>query len=362
MTQAVYVGQPGRRYAFYSIAKDNAGNVENAPATADATTNVVASTVVGRGIFYNNSALDGNNAAANDADDAAIARNPDGTAKQALLPGQKATFANYTSYSKGINGIMIDISHVGTLSAGDFIFKVGNTNDPSTWVAAPAPLGITVRSGAGQNRSDRVEIVWADGAIKKQWLQITVNANGNTGLLTNDVFYFGNAVGDSGNSTTDAAVNTADALGARGHGTPGAAVTNVWDYNRDGKVDAADVTVAQQNGTAGSAVLQLITVPADPAAVKAAVTAVPNPGFGSYLTPKRTVSPTVGVASDAKAPNGTGSAKSSYKKTFFHVAKPRVIVPVAAVANGSAKRKSVFSSIRLHANMKFKKHADGKHG
>ena len=36
-TQAEFVGQPGRTYSFFSIARDNAGNVEDAPAGPDAT-------------------------------------------------------------------------------------------------------------------------------------------------------------------------------------------------------------------------------------------------------------------------------------------------------------------------------------
>ncbi len=37
-TSATYVGEPGRTYAFYSVALDNAGNAEAAPATPDAVT------------------------------------------------------------------------------------------------------------------------------------------------------------------------------------------------------------------------------------------------------------------------------------------------------------------------------------
>ncbi len=36
LTEATYVGQPGHTYAFYSIARDNAGNIEAASATPDA--------------------------------------------------------------------------------------------------------------------------------------------------------------------------------------------------------------------------------------------------------------------------------------------------------------------------------------
>ena len=70
----------------------------------------VYSTVSSRELFYNNSSFDGKDPAANASDDAAIAQNPDGSAKQALLPGQTASFANYTSYNKGINGVMIDVA------------------------------------------------------------------------------------------------------------------------------------------------------------------------------------------------------------------------------------------------------------
>ena len=57
---------------------------------------------MGRFIFYNNSAWDGDAGASAD-DDKAIA--PD---KVPLFDGSNAIFANYTSYSRGINGIMTD--------------------------------------------------------------------------------------------------------------------------------------------------------------------------------------------------------------------------------------------------------------
>ena len=62
-------------------------------------------TVAGRHIFYNQSMFDGYNAAANALDDYVIALD-----KEALLPGDTASFANYTSYFRGINGIMVDIA------------------------------------------------------------------------------------------------------------------------------------------------------------------------------------------------------------------------------------------------------------
>ena len=59
---------------------------------------------------------------------------------------------------------------------------------------------ITVRAGAGLDGADRVTLIWADGVIRNCWLQVTVLATDATGLAENEVFYVGNAVGESGNS------------------------------------------------------------------------------------------------------------------------------------------------------------------
>jgi hypothetical protein len=399
----------------------------------------------GRYVLYNTSAFDGGNAAANSDDDGAIA--PD---KAAILPGdESATFANYTSYSRGINGIMMDIPNLpaGTPTASDFIFKVGNpaaaqtileanfdsntngftyfddtfrgTNnpsyisgnriasgaysggglrvhvymdgdgtkymsggwkrtfnlssasrvrltlryklsqkaacdageysealvsidgnlvgiggndylakllgsdyndigydtgwqmvvldlgvlsagdhtliigahakvsnyseevemliddvsvvagiaDPDNWANAPAPTSISVRRGAGSGGTDRVTILWANNAIQKQWLQVTAKATAATGLSGSDVFYFGNAIGETGNSATDAMVKPTDEIGARNNphslgGPEGpAGIDDVYDFDRDKKVGPTDEIIARNNGTNSSTALKLITVP-----------------------------------------------------------------------------------------------------
>ncbi|HUT09316.1 MAG TPA: SdrD B-like domain-containing protein, partial [Thermoguttaceae bacterium] len=163
-------------------------------------------TVMKSHIFYNNSDWDlsGNNAA--------IATN-----KWELLPGGVASFANYTSYEKGINGIMIDVVGLpdgASVGPEDFQFRVGGagvgTEDPGTWalLAAPAPT-ITVDpvpvSGTGRDGAtpyqdaDRIIITWPDGAIKNQWVQVTVLGGTDLGLAGPDVFYFGNQVAETGN-------------------------------------------------------------------------------------------------------------------------------------------------------------------
>ncbi len=217
--------------------------------------------VYGRYVFYNDSAFDGNNSGANASDDGAIASD-----KSALLPGRTATFANYTSYWRGINGIMIDIPSLpGTPTASDFTFKVGNDSSPAGWSAAPAPSSITIRSGVGVGGSDRITIIWADNAIEKQWLQVTVLATGNTGVSTPDVFYFANAIGETGNSASDANVTPTDVIGVRNNphtlALDPAAIDDNCDFNRDRKVGPTDAIICRNNGTSGPTALQLITVP-----------------------------------------------------------------------------------------------------
>jgi len=244
------------------------------------------STVVGRHLFYNQSGTaaplryDGNNAAINANDDLAIA-----TDKNAYLPGSgSATFANLSSYSKGINGIMIDIQGAhGTITASDFIFRVGNNNTPNSWVVGPAPNSISVRAGAGVSGSDRITLTWANGAISKKWLEVVVLANANTGLAQKagypagqgDVFFFGSAPGDTGagNTATQANVSVTDELGARNNPASlfsNVPITNLYDFNRDAQVNATDALVARNNPTSIGNVTRFITVANPPAAPEAA--------------------------------------------------------------------------------------------
>jgi len=216
--------------------------------------------VVGRYVFYNNSAFDGNDPAANAADDAAIA-----TDKQALLPGQTATFANYTSYWRGINGVMVDIENLpGTPTVFDLLYNVGNDDNPNSWPCASTPISVTVRRGAGVGGSDRVTILWNDGAIVNTWLRVTIKATANTGLAEPDVFYFGNAIGETGNSPTDAKVTPTDAIGCRNNPHTSqnpAGVTDAYDFDRDTHVGPTDEIICRDNGTNSMTALKLITVP-----------------------------------------------------------------------------------------------------
>ena len=222
---------------------------ENAP--------VPSATVVGRHIFYNQSKFDGNSAGitTSAASNAAIA-----TDKVALQFSGSTTapVSAATSYSRGINGILVDIEDAaGPLTVNDFTFKVGTSSTVSSWVNAPAPTGFTVWPGAGTGGSDRVEIIWANNAIKNSWLQVIVEGNDtlggsntNTGLASSDVFFFANKVGDTFLSTPPTIFSTAAADGLAIRANPGflQPITSIYDMNRDQSVGAGDELVARTNG------------------------------------------------------------------------------------------------------------------
>lgn len=88
---------------------------------------------------------------------------------------------------------MIDIQECPstTLTAADFRFAVGNSNQTGSWAAArhrPALSCVAEQV----NGADRVELVWADHAITGVWLQVTVLPSGNTGSAAADTFCFVN--------------------------------------------------------------------------------------------------------------------------------------------------------------------------
>ena len=263
-----------------SPISDVAGNLYGGSASESFT---VLAGIVGRHLFYNESGTggatvryDGNDAAINSLDDNAIASD-----KVAYLPGAgTATFANTSGYSKGINGVMIDIagSHP-SITAADFIFRVGNNNTPSDWATAPTPLSVSVRAGAGVSGSDRVEIIWANSAIANAWLEVITLANANTGLSQQpgypageaDVFFFGNAVGNSGlgDSAVNALVNSLDENGVRSNNqllSSNIPITNVYDFNRNGSVNSIDESIARLNGTNPTTALKYLNLGSPPLA------------------------------------------------------------------------------------------------
>ena len=195
------------------------------------------------------------------------------------MPGGTATFDNYISYARfrgggwaaTLNGIMIDIGELaGPVTAADFEFRTGNNNTPGGWVAAADPTSVTVHEDEGTGGSDRVKVIWDETAISNSnWLQVTVLANANTGLAAPDVFYFGLAAGECGNSTTDTYVDATDFAGARDNPhnfLNRATIDDEYDFNRDSYVDSSDLAIVRDNNTNFITDLNLIVVPAAPTA------------------------------------------------------------------------------------------------
>ena len=226
---------------------------------------------MGRAVFYNNSSFDRNDPAPGPADDGAIAAD-----KSPLLPGDTATLANITNYSRGINGIMIDVLGLASTPVlADFSFKIGTSADPTTWVNAPAPTSIVVRPGVGRAGSDRITLIWPDNWIQNTWLQVTVKATSDTGLRTADVFYFGNLIGDSGDSPTDPQVDAVDVAATDNQPytmSNLAPITAGADYDRDGLITASDGAIADRSS--GDS-LPLLAAPAAPASLPLARRAQP---------------------------------------------------------------------------------------
>lgn len=223
--------------------------------------NVNDAVVVERLVFYNDSFWDGFDEAAGVADDNAIA-----TDKEALLPGQTATFANTTSYTRGINGLFVDISHVAQptlLSPADFELRIGNGSSLEDFATFDVSPIIDVRADAGVGGADRVSLILPSGSVVGTWLQVIVAANANTGLAQRDAFYFGNAVGNVGNDATFAVGNADIGLMRRNRSNPlnPPTITNVYDINRDGSVGNADVGLASRVRTNPLTELSVIIAP-----------------------------------------------------------------------------------------------------
>ena len=308
--------------------------------------------VAERMLFYGNSYF------STGGDDNAIA-----TDKAALLPGQTAAFVNYSSYSKGINGIMVDLAGTfGSISADDFVIRVGNSNDPSSWANGPTPT-VTVRTGAGVNGAARIELTWADNAIADEWVQVTVVANMDTGLAADDVFYFGNAIGESGDSSTDAMVTQADEDGACNNpanlAVNLATVTDDYDYNRDGKVNSIDQIIARNNTTTADTALKLISLGGEFNLVPGVGSTAPDTtDTGPTLKPSNsgnpvTLLPTVSLGMVTTIPAGTvrtvtlvPSTTPPPSPTIPSVIKTVAVTPTFLTGQGSKQQKPA-STLRV---------------
>jgi hypothetical protein len=153
----------------------------------------------------------------------------------------------------------------------DFVFNVGD-GTPGGWKPAPAPDYFRASDPAVYNGS--AVITWPDGSIKNQWLRVTVLANADTLLPADDVFYYGNLVGETGDRATPFRVSAMDVAGTRDAytGIDLAPITTRFDHNWDRRVNARDVVLARLNLSHS---LRVLTAPAAPPAAGASNTPAP---------------------------------------------------------------------------------------
>ncbi len=329
-----------------------------------------AGVVVNRQVFYNRSASsvfgDGSGNPINAID----------TSKNALLPGQGASFANYTNFIKGLNGILVDVANqTGTPTVADFQFATWDGIASTGFVPTTVAPTVTVIPSGGVAGSRRVKIEFADHAFRNTWLRVTVQTNSNTNIPTNDVFYFGNAVGDmnTGNNSSPTIVvtNEADAMAVRQNLSPGTnsvVITNIYDANKDGRVNAIDFGLVRQNRstrniryfTAPLSLRLAITPTSSRPSLSIAPPVVVLPILSSRFlssseTQRTTIEPLFELRSDSIVSNATLSNPTLSNTIAFE----RLGSPIKKVTEASTKALSekwiqkvddFFSSLRLAKN------------
>ncbi len=222
-------------------------------------------------------------------------------AKSGTSP-QTLSYANLTNTTRGINGVVLDVAGLvsSSLTASDFSLRMSptgffdeSTSPPNSWVAAPAPTGISVTPGSTTTPA-RVRLEWADNAIANRWLQIQILANSKTGLPITEVYYLGHLRGEINGQIIGGAyfVNNADLTAALPVGQA-ATVGNNRDVDKNGFVLNADFIV-MRSGIIDSLVLRNITIPtagsSDEGAVPGNAPSIPTAPFAfssSWVEPPR---------------------------------------------------------------------------
>ena len=171
---------------------------------------------------------------------------------------QTLSFENVSNYTRGINGLVIDVAGLTAtdLTVADFGFRMSPqgafdeaANPPSSWVAAPAPTAIVVTPGTATNPA-RVRFEWPDNVIQNRWLEVRVLANAAIGVPATQEFYLGNLQADINGALLGGIyfVLNADltaALPVGGAGSPGS-VSSIRDVDKNGFVLNSDFIAIRQ--------------------------------------------------------------------------------------------------------------------
>lgn len=184
---------------------------------------------------------------------------------------QLLTFDNLINTNRGINGLVFDIQGLfgETLLPDDLVVQIspqGNFDEsahpPSVWQLGPAPNTINVLAGDVLGGiPDRIVMTWPDNAIENRWLRITLLANENTGLLTQQVYYIGHLHGEVNGVVTGGRflVQLADMGQIRAHVGTRAPIDSPYDLDKNSLHQMADVGRARR---AIGGQLRVITIPA----------------------------------------------------------------------------------------------------
>jgi Tol biopolymer transport system component len=281
-------------------------------------------------LFYNNSAHDGNGPVVTTADFNAIARD-----KAPLLLGETASFTSVSGYSRGINGLFLDVPNLpddgAGIDASDLAFRIGADDFPDTWSAAPAPTSVGVFANAGGGGADRIYVTFADGAVVDTWLGITILATADTGLADATTFCYGSVPAETGAAFVGQGQffgrDAADLQSIAIDLFHSADIENPNDLNRDGRVDAFDLQVipVAGGGRIQANVLRAITPqPGPPPLALPAVDEamadgpeIPFPPAGQSLGGPNTAGGPA-IPRDERVDGGDPAPRDLAFATFFH--------------------------------------------
>lgn len=161
-----------------------------------------------------------------------------------------ATFNNVITHTRGITGFSVDIANraATTPTAADFEFRNGTTGSSAAWPILAVTPTVTVSTGVGTGGSDRIYVTFANNAIPDPtWLRVTLksDANGGTqGLTSDEIFYIGSLIGDTGSTGSAASVVSSDYNAVYSHRNTGATITDPWDLDRSKAITSADYNAA----------------------------------------------------------------------------------------------------------------------
>jgi len=274
------------------------------------------------------------------------------TDKVPLLPGQSSTYANYTNYNRGLNGLVVDVvglpaTVTETQLAASLQFANWNGIAAAGFVALPlaaVPTVSIVQGGVAGSR--RVQITFPDNTVQNTWLRVTVLANSDTLLAANDVFYFGNVIGELniGNTATRLRVNGQDVALILANQSPGANsvnVTNIFDLDRNGRVNGLDYSILLANQQAAGIVAPITAPAARPAgASKASSSSSSRNAVPFQITLNRgTNDSAANVISTTSNPSTLAGKTSTFKVALsLESTKNKSVIPTLSDATSLEKK------------------------